>query len=131
MLNHTAHVLLPVRLAAMLNVNPQIIAAITSAFYHRDVDAMAAFARHAALGVPTSVDDMVTVAVRFNKAHYAQLAMQRFEPPKVWFDNGDDDDDDCAAAHHRIMLLTTLLNPRTVINAYTALPDASHRVTVV
>lgn len=136
MLNHTAHALLPVRLAALLQADPQLVAAITGAFYYRDVDAMAAFARHAALGVPASVDDMVTVAVRCNRVHYAQLAMQRFEPPKVvravlpgcttmWY-----------WSSVFSCVTTTYTPPMTTIPTYlppyyTALPNAKHIILVL
>ncbi len=83
MLNHTAHVLIPPRLAALLEATPQLVADASTAFHYRDVDAMMAFAQHRVFGMPSNAQDLVMASVRFNRVQYAQLAMQRFEAPKV------------------------------------------------
>ncbi|KAG2440014.1 hypothetical protein HXX76_004131 [Chlamydomonas incerta] len=76
---HTARCLLPGPLAAALRAEPQLVAELVAAFYYRDADDMRAAARMRHL--PPSLDCGAAL-VRMTRCHYAQLAQQRFAPPR-------------------------------------------------
>ncbi|GLC37418.1 hypothetical protein PLESTB_001589500 [Pleodorina starrii] len=76
---HTARCLLPVPLAAALRSEPQLVAELVEAFYHRDAEDMRAAARMRVL--PASLE-RVPALVRMTRVHYAQLAQQRFSAPR-------------------------------------------------
>ncbi|KAG2454776.1 hypothetical protein HYH02_000611 [Chlamydomonas schloesseri] len=76
---HTARCLLPGPLAAALRAEPQLVAELVEAFYYRDADDMRAAGRmhHLPPGL-----ERAPALVRMTRCHYAQLAQQRFAPPR-------------------------------------------------
>lgn len=76
---HRAKATLPLPLAAALRTDPQLISAAVEAFYYRDADDMKAAARMATFD---SSVPRVTTIVATNRCQFAQLAGQRFEPPR-------------------------------------------------
>lgn len=105
---HYARCQIPVQVARILKVRPELVTRAAEAFYTRDAVAMAICSRmNKFLPVSTTVTStsststltgtlngaqklgknetpFVTTAVCFTKTCYAQLMGQQFQPPKIW-----------------------------------------------
>ncbi|KAF8978224.1 hypothetical protein BGZ46_006702 [Entomortierella lignicola] len=113
---HYARCQIPVEVAVILQVRPELITRACEAFYTRDALAMAACSRmEKFLPVPSgsvkgttlppeayrlgkNENPFVSTAVCFTKTCYAQVMGQQFRPPKVWdgivpTPSGDDNSD--------------------------------------
>ena len=77
---HKAIAVLPVRLACLLQTEPQLIANAVEAFYLRDPLALNAAASHNYF----PLTNMTTALVTTTRCLYAQLDRQRFEGSKKW-----------------------------------------------
>ncbi|KAA6422714.1 MAG: SGT1 isoform 1 [Trebouxia sp. A1-2] len=75
---HRARCLLPAKIAHVLQHKPQLVSPAVQTFHYRDVQDMRAAAKLAHF----QPQDLVTVIVSFNRALYAQLAQQQFQPPR-------------------------------------------------
>ncbi|KAL0030851.1 hypothetical protein WJX77_009624 [Trebouxia sp. C0004] len=75
---HRARCLLPAKIAHVLQHKPQMVSPAVQTFHYRDVQDMQAAAKLAHF----QPQDLVTVIVSFNRALYAQLAQQQFQPPR-------------------------------------------------
>ena len=77
---HRCVAVLPARLAALLEREPQLIAPATQAFYLRDPAGLNAAARAAFFPPRDATQTLVTTT----RCLYAQLDRQRFEPSRLW-----------------------------------------------
>lgn len=75
---HRARCTLPAKVAHIVQKKPQLVAPAAHTFHYRDLQDMKAAAKLAVF----PPQDLVTTIVMFNRALYAQLAQQQFQPPK-------------------------------------------------
>ncbi|KAK8221879.1 hypothetical protein M8818_000044 [Zalaria obscura] len=81
---HNALITIPRRLAYVLHENPSYISPAIEAFYLRDPISVKPLATKDTNNLNFPPEDFVTVSTKFNKAGYAQLRSQEFDPPPSW-----------------------------------------------
>jgi hypothetical protein len=86
-LMHRARAWVPLKVAHLLSIAPQTVAAAASAFYLRDPSDVQAASRMEHF----PPEDMVLTSVTFNRCLYAQIALQDFSPCKGWPDSSADE----------------------------------------
>lgn len=79
---HQTRALVPVRIAHMLQRNPQIVSACVDAFFNRDPYDIALVSNGPVQFPPE--EGMALVGVKFSRCLYAQIALQDFHPPRRW-----------------------------------------------
>ena len=79
---HNARMILPRKVASILNSEPQIISRIVSTFYHRDPVDLKALVSMDNFGA--ELHDTVEYTVRMSRCLYAQLDSQKFISPKIF-----------------------------------------------
>ncbi|GAB4813948.1 hypothetical protein N2152v2_000994 [Parachlorella kessleri] len=77
---HRLRVIVPARVAGLLQREPDLLAPAVEAFHYRDMDAMKVAARMA-LFPP---EDLVPLQATFTRVLYAQLALQEFHPVRTY-----------------------------------------------
>lgn len=93
-LMHRARAWVPLKVAHLLTIAPQTVAAAASAFYLRDPSDVQVASRMEYF--PPA--DMVLTSVTFNRCLYAQIALQDFSPCKGWPDSATDKMPQCRNA---------------------------------
>ena len=87
--SHWVKCRVPIDIARLLEASPQLIAPAANAFYHRDIEGMFVCSQMAKFppkkkgeGEQRQGKGSVLTSVRFTRCLYAQLACQKFFPPK-------------------------------------------------
>ncbi|KIV99885.1 uncharacterized protein PV09_08549 [Verruconis gallopava] len=81
---HCALVTVPRKLAFVLHAKDSLTSPAVEAFYLRDPISLRSLNKSSTSDLVFAPKDFVKLSVRFNKASYAQLKSQEFEPPKSW-----------------------------------------------
>jgi hypothetical protein len=85
-LMHRARAWVPLKVAHLLSITPQTVAAAVSAFYLRDPSDVQVASRMEHF----PPEAMVLTSVTFNRCLYAQISLQDFSPCKGWPDSSTD-----------------------------------------
>jgi len=87
--SHWVKCRVPIDIARLLEASPQLIAPAANAFYHRNIEGMFVCSQMAKFppkkkgeGEQRQAKGSVLTSVRFTRCLYAQLACQKFFPPK-------------------------------------------------